>query len=213
MKTVGQILKARREASGRDLDNIAKVTKIRKDYLEALENDDYHKLPGATYAKGFIKNYAQSLGMNTRTLVAIFRRDFAEDEKGQIIPRGKLEPLDKSGWSWTPQLTVGLIVVFLITLIAGYFGFQYYRLWNPALKVTEPIEGEILVSGNVQVSGQADPSSTVRVNEHLVIVDANGNFDTTLTLEQGEQIIKVVAETEKGGTTERERKIEVREIE
>jgi cytoskeletal protein RodZ len=213
MKTVGQILKAKRESLGRKLDDVARVTKIRKSYLEALESDDYRKLPGAAYAKGFIKNYAAALGINAGTLVAIFRRDFAENEKGQIIPRGVTEPLDKQGWFWTPKLTLIAGLTAVIVLISSYFGYQLYRLYHPALTILEPEENQVLISERVKVTGKADPSAVVKVNNQLVTMDADGNFEIGLTLTPGEQTITAVAETKKGNQTVEERKVIIRKIE
>lgn len=211
MKTVGQILKAKREKIGLTLDQVSKITKIRKTYLEAIEFDRYQKLPGATYAKGFIKNYALVLGIGYETLVALFRRDFAEDYQGQIVPRGLKKSLDQSKFMWTPQMTtmVGVIGFFLI--IGGFLGFQYYRSIHPYLVVNQPEDNQIEATDQVKVSGTADSTAVVKVNNQLVRVDTNGTFETVLTLDSGEQIIRVIAETERGRTV-RERKIQVKLI-
>ena len=58
MKTVGSILKEAREAKRFSLDQVEQATKIRRNFLEAIEGDAYHVLPSVSYAKGFVKNYA-----------------------------------------------------------------------------------------------------------------------------------------------------------
>ncbi len=64
MRTVGQILKEGRETKLFSLEDVEKHTKIRKGLLEALEANDYDKLPPPTFIQGFIKNYGRVLGLD-----------------------------------------------------------------------------------------------------------------------------------------------------
>ena len=52
MKTVGEMLKVARLGKNYSLADLEKTTKIRLKFLEAIENDDYSKLPSLSYAKG-----------------------------------------------------------------------------------------------------------------------------------------------------------------
>ncbi|MDE2501102.1 MAG: helix-turn-helix domain-containing protein, partial [Alphaproteobacteria bacterium] len=55
LETVGQDLRAARLRRGDDLATVSRVLKIRKDHLEALEEDRIEALPGRTYAVGFVR--------------------------------------------------------------------------------------------------------------------------------------------------------------
>lgn len=69
-ETVGGILHAARlEQGGKPIADIAHDLRIRPHLLEALEADDYDKLPGLIYAAGFLRAYAQYLGLDGATLV------------------------------------------------------------------------------------------------------------------------------------------------
>lgn len=69
-ETVGGILRAARlEQGGKPIADIAHDLRIRPHLLEALEADDYDKLPGLIYAAGFLRAYAQYLGLDGATLV------------------------------------------------------------------------------------------------------------------------------------------------
>ena len=67
---IGRILKQRREELGRTLQNAEQETRIRKTYLESLENDRFSDLPGRTYVMGFIRVYAAYLGLKSNALIA-----------------------------------------------------------------------------------------------------------------------------------------------
>jgi len=72
MRELGQYLKQMRESLGLDLDAVEAKTKIRKRYLVALEDGDWGILPGEVYARGFVRSYAECLGLDGMDLLAKF---------------------------------------------------------------------------------------------------------------------------------------------
>ena len=71
--SVGQDLRSARLSRGDELDQVSRALHIRKDYLEALEFDCPQKLPGRTYAIGFIRTYASYLGLDAPSLVSRYK--------------------------------------------------------------------------------------------------------------------------------------------
>jgi cytoskeleton protein RodZ len=69
METSGKYLKAERELRNLSLEEIAKSTKIKEDFLKAIEEDRYEFLPPAIYVKGFLIIYARHLGLNPYDVV------------------------------------------------------------------------------------------------------------------------------------------------
>ena len=65
---IGATLRKAREELGVHLDDVEDETKIRKRYLIALEREDYESLPSAMYARGFLKTYANYLGLDGESL-------------------------------------------------------------------------------------------------------------------------------------------------
>src|SRR4028118_1012459 len=61
---IGLVLERARKDRGLTLEEAEKATKIRRRYLEGLESDDYTVLPDAVYARGFLKTYANFLGLD-----------------------------------------------------------------------------------------------------------------------------------------------------
>ena len=66
---LGQILRARRESLGLTVEDIEERTKIRKRYIEALESGQWDVLPGRVYARGFVRSYAEVLGLDGSELL------------------------------------------------------------------------------------------------------------------------------------------------
>ncbi len=77
LETVGQDLREARLRRGDDLATVSRVLKIRKDHLEALEEDRFEALPGRTYAVGFVRSYADYLGLDAVQCVERFKAEIA----------------------------------------------------------------------------------------------------------------------------------------
>jgi len=71
---IGEVLKRTRTRRKLDIHTVEQQTKIRTKYLRALENEEWDVLPGPAYAKGFLRTYAQFLGLDGDALVDEYRR-------------------------------------------------------------------------------------------------------------------------------------------
>src|SRR5215211_6613507 len=65
---IGRYLEQTRKQRGLSLEEVEQATKIRKRYLTGLEREDYTILPDAVYARGFLKTYANYLGLDGEAL-------------------------------------------------------------------------------------------------------------------------------------------------
>ena len=72
-ETVGNILKRKRKELKLSLDDVSSYLKIKKFYLEAIENNEFNNLPGNTYVIGFIKSYASFLKLDQKMLVELYK--------------------------------------------------------------------------------------------------------------------------------------------
>jgi cytoskeleton protein RodZ len=86
LDTVGQDLRAARLRRGDDLATVSRALKIRKDHLEALEEDRIEALPGRTYAVGFIRSYADYLGLDAVQCVERFKAEIAGRAESSVQP-------------------------------------------------------------------------------------------------------------------------------
>ncbi len=124
LETVGQHLRAARLRRGDDLATVSKSLKIRKDHLEALEEDRFDSLPGRTYVVGFIRSYAEYLGLDPVQSVERYKREVAgraaEPEQATISAVPSDERRLPQGWL--------VIAVFVLALV----GYGAYHLLNSA---------------------------------------------------------------------------------
>lgn len=207
MKTTGQVLQSARIARKLELSEVAKHTKIRENFLSRLEADDFGSLPNATVAKGFIRNYSLYLNLNPDQVLAIFRRDFIENEQGRIVPRGIVDPVGTTSL-WTPRSTIIALVVLVFTVFASYLGYQFWLLKGPPyLSVTSPQSDVSTTETSIEVVGRTDPEATISVNNQLVTLDKGGQFFVRIPLKNGDNDILIEARGKSGKSTVVTRKI------
>jgi curved DNA-binding protein CbpA len=77
----GKTLKQIRERMSIDLETVAQETRINLKTLELIEGEDLEKLPPLVYLKGFLKGYAQSLGLNAHKVVEEYIHFLDEEKK------------------------------------------------------------------------------------------------------------------------------------
>lgn len=85
---IGAELTAARERAGLDLATVAERTKIRSRYLEALEAERWDELPSRAYGKGFLRTYAELLGLDAETMADEYRRQVEAGEEQSMHPLG-----------------------------------------------------------------------------------------------------------------------------
>ena len=73
--SIGRILRRAREARGYDLQSVSQVLRVRFLYLDAIEKDMYDRLPGPVYALGFIRTYADYLGLDAERIVRRYKKN------------------------------------------------------------------------------------------------------------------------------------------
>lgn len=96
--SLGRLLKRAREERQIELDQAFRVTRIRRHTLEALENERWDELPSQVFVKGFLKTYAEFLGLDKKMVLEVYERisplegDRSEFLK-KVSPRKKRWPL------------------------------------------------------------------------------------------------------------------------
>ncbi|OGH24088.1 MAG: hypothetical protein A3B47_04435 [Candidatus Levybacteria bacterium RIFCSPLOWO2_01_FULL_39_24] len=207
---VGEKLYEERIKRGLTLDEVAKATKIRASFLQAIEKGDYKKLPQGTYAHGFVRNYARFLGLPEHEILALFKREYAEDKFVKVLPEGLTKDSDfsLSKFKITQTLKV-LLLIFIVLLV--YIIFQYRSaIFNPSLRVSAPAENSIVSSQVVTVIGKTDPNATVFINSEPASLDKDGNFKKTINVFPGRAKITIKSVNNFKRTTILERYIEVK---
>ena len=109
MESFGKILKTVREEKGIDIEQIASETSISKEYLIALEEENLDIIPGSTYTAGFLRNYSDFLGCDTKRLLDLYHAKILQETPtpAELLQIGK------------GPLRVVLWVVFGLSVLAG----------------------------------------------------------------------------------------------
>ena len=95
---IGASLKARAARRARDRATVEEQTKIRTALLRALESEEWDALPGHAYVKGFLRTYAQLLGLDADALVDEYRRTGRErPQASPVAARPSARPGGRAG--------------------------------------------------------------------------------------------------------------------
>ncbi|MDR2209415.1 MAG: DUF4115 domain-containing protein [Azoarcus sp.] len=125
----GEILRKAREERGESLNDIARTLKISTHQLEALENGRYDILPGPTFARGFLRNYARYLGISPEPLLESIsaRTPTAADLTSMLKLDGNVQPAASPR---PPSKVLPVVLIALAALaLAGLVGFGIHKNW------------------------------------------------------------------------------------
>lgn len=74
MDTPGKVLKTERERQKKSLKELAKILEVRVDYLKAIEDENYQFIPGEVFIKGYLRFYAEALGLKSDYILNLYKR-------------------------------------------------------------------------------------------------------------------------------------------
>ncbi|MEO8411764.1 MAG: helix-turn-helix domain-containing protein, partial [Propionivibrio sp.] len=137
--SVGQQLRAAREANGLTAADISRGLKLSLNQVDALEADDWDRLPGKTFIRGFVRNYARLLGLDSDQLMS--------DLDGRIMPQSpelrvsagtpvRFSQESKTDRNDSIRILSGVIILILAML--AYFLLPQ-DLWQSALTTIKNI--------------------------------------------------------------------------
>lgn len=119
--TIGEQLRLAREGRGIPLREISDQTRISMHYLEAIEMDDYKRLPGGIFNRSFVKAYARYVGYDEKEAVDAYARYMRDSgESGEDVASTPLHSkvYTDARATRSPLLTVVLAIVILAILTA-----------------------------------------------------------------------------------------------
>src|SRR5262245_202162 len=122
MSSFGESLKRERELRQISLREISEATKINLRYLEALERNDFRHLPGGVFNKGFVRAYAQFIGVDPEVMTTAY----LQEEQRQLADAGKMNPAeapaaerDLPGPAPASRIWLLVVIVLLVLLLVG----------------------------------------------------------------------------------------------
>ncbi len=121
---IGMMLRRRREEIGHDLATIAAATHIRQNYLKAIEEGRRRDLPGTAYMIGYIRTYADYLGLDGDRLITDFHAELAGQRKWD---EKRIEPAETPATAAAPQIQVSPVVAIAAVVVLA---LAAYGAWS-----------------------------------------------------------------------------------
>lgn len=133
MSELGALLKTARQEKGLSLDDIQEQTKIRKRYLEALEEGDYDVLPGKFYIRAFIKNYAECVGLDADEVLRHYQVEAPELEMpvSETLPARKPKRMRSAASERFGKIGFTILMWGFLFLVIGVIWFYYVNKEEP----------------------------------------------------------------------------------
>ena len=176
MFEIGNSLREARLRQGLDFPRVEGDTKIRGKYLQALEAERFEVLPAETYVKGFLRTYAEYLGLDGQLYVDEFNSRFASAEEPLVAaspPQRSRSRASES--SFVVVALAGIVAVTLLVVVA--FAFNNGPRTDPAAELgkdrTTTESSPAASSETTDTTGSAAPSNTTLAR--LVLTAARGD--------------------------------------
>jgi cytoskeletal protein RodZ len=194
--TLGEKLTKLRSDGRISLSEVSKSTKIQVKYLEYLESGLYEKLPAEVYVKGFLRSYANYLGVTDKILIRLYERD--RGIRRNIVREENNEeavmPISFSRFLITPKI----LAISTSILVGLAITFYFYRevssfISEPYLLIASPVNGQVIDGNEVIVSGELEKGSEVRINDQPTVVNEAGKFSEKVMILPGMNTITVCA--------------------
>lgn len=187
MDSFGEFLRRERELRHVELGEIAKTTKIKKTYLQAIETDLYDDLPDIAFVKGFIRAYCNYIGLDPEKTVNYFQQCY--DEKYRQAP----EPHQKKVYNRENRKKIVFTAVLALSA-AGIVALAiFYWTTGPAgrrlsgTRVRHPVTAEPVTAQSVTL-----PASVFTPSAVLAVTPAAA---FTRTAEEHTMLLKATEDT------------------
>ncbi len=217
-RSIGKSLKNRRLELDLSLEEVAFQTRIRKEYVEAIEKDNFSKFDSHVYAKGFIKNYAKFLKLDEEALLSVYRRDFENMEikrkiqkvSDEDVKEEKSKKLKLKNIKFTNrQIGLSIFSLFIVALLILVLNLVNQAFSPPYLKITAPSE---ILSGNtfaldyfesnLVIKGETTPYTLIKINEAPIALSNTNQFESSpLSITSDKNIFVITATNQLGITS------------
>lgn len=158
-ESVGAELRAARLRRGEDIRSIAQSLRIRRDQLEALEESRYDALPARAYAVGFVRSYAEYLGLDSRHVVERYK---AELDRQEAVSASNLHFPDGNAEE-ERRLPRGTALIVALVVGAGIYGGWLLTKSTDEMMAARVVESaEKAVPSPAAVRGDSASAATPR---------------------------------------------------
>lgn len=193
MVTVGEVLKNKRKNLRRSLDLVSADTKIQKRFIKYIESNEFSPFESEVFLKGFIKIYAEYLGLDVKKVLALYRRTnpiVKEKQKNSF----KKNIIKGKKLLFNPQMVITALIALFTLGILLYIGYQIYRFQTPPkLSILQPSSDYTTEEETLLIKGSTEKGVVVEVNDVVTEVDEFSNFEKSIKLNEGINIVTIKA--------------------
>ncbi|MFA5754632.1 MAG: helix-turn-helix domain-containing protein [Patescibacteria group bacterium] len=190
-ESLGEKLRQARRLKNLRLEEAAQLTKIRGDYLMALEEERFDHLPAGLYGKNFLREYAIFLGLDVREIMKDLESELAYAPKDDPFSQ---KIVKKHKFIIFPKIIRNLIIFLAIAVCFIYLIFYFKRVVTPpGLTITEPADNLITEANSFVIKGLTEREAEVTINGELVLNNDGGKFYQPVNLKQGQNNIIIKA--------------------
>ncbi|MEP6957472.1 MAG: RodZ domain-containing protein [Nitrospirota bacterium] len=189
MESIGEFFKQVRETKGLTIDEVASKTRIRNDFVKALEDGNFAKLPDQVFARGFVRSYARSLGLDEDDAIHRFVQSAGayydkQNERERLKVRQAEEERKRQANRKAVAVAIGIAILTLIFLLSREQSSLLVRrsssdLPAPASKRTVPSTPDVQDAPSQQPVA-VPPSVPKAKPSESPHVQAKANLDSTL---------------------------------
>lgn len=175
MKEIGLLLRQTREERGLTIDDAASELKIRKHYLEVIESGNASSLVDEIYVIGYLKGYANWLGMNGSQIVAKLKKEHSDLSINGNISNESSAFFSLEDYCVNPNVRLVLLSIFIF--IAVYISFSVSDT---------PLDNGFIYSSFKEQKGLA----SIKGDGRQLILMANEELNIYITSSEGEKTSK-----------------------
>jgi cytoskeletal protein RodZ len=200
MESVGEFFKQVRETKGLTIDEVASKTRIRTDFVRALEEGNFAKLPDQVFARGFVRSYARSLGLDEEDAIHRFTQSAGafyekQDERERLKARQVEEERKRQANRKTVAIAIGIAVLTMVFLLSREQSSVTHRSApepapvkraaqpakdaSEAMPPSEPVASIDSVKSRESPEGTAPPAGETRAVEPAASAPALATKPTT----------------------------------
>lgn len=171
--SIGNKLREARERKGLSAETVSRETMLTLRYVQALETDDFDALPGTAFVRGYVRRYAELVGLNADELIASFDESLPSSKRlVSVRPIAGITEANAISSSTAGQianklplsrlLVVVAVIAFVLYVVAGLFWQSGSDQAEP--NVVVPMDIDATMSADVVVT-EAEPLPALETNE------------------------------------------------
>lgn len=188
---IGAMLKEMRQQKGLKISDVARKLCIRKCYLESIEESNYNDIPAFPYGNGFIRSYANFLGLNGDNIVELYKEETTSFKQKDM---NVFEPQPEATMPNIQHLVISLLAIALI--YAGWMFYNQQHEQNEESNIVFTEDDNAISYENVVVIEDVKISQTAETNKSGVLVDTQNEEQIIVSNDEYKEEMKTSSANE-----------------